>query len=416
MNKIKNLKLNSKFFNLLFATIFSVFFYFTFLSAYLDGLVLYTLFLLWLLTSLFIDCSWLRKYKKIIFLIFFYMLIIFIEGAVSKSTEIIEVFLKSHIYSFVFMIMGLFYIHNFKKFNFKFFIKLIFFALLISYLATFIGLFKYPTASRDLASGLNPLCPMFKKIGIGGFAFIYQTPYLIILLFFAIHKNMKVSKVLMLVLFVMLLFITIVKSDYTTALIMVAAAILLSLYFIGNKSFKSKLLGMVIILFILFIFRIQLLEFVLNKILKDQESVIWIRLNELLTSLSEDLGDFNRIALMEKSLAAFFQNPWIGEFGQIPKTVGGHSDLIDIFGKYGFFIGVAYQLIFFLIAKAQYNELLTKKARKYYLLIQLIFIIGRATNDLLGAQNICGVVFFIAPIVLKHIEESFYNQELHISW
>ena len=398
-----DMPIDIKFFNLLFLTIFVVFFYSTLLSAYLKGIVLYSLMALWLITALMIDASWFFKSKTCILAIFIYLIIVFGDSLSTNNLVNIEVMLKSQIYSFAFMLMGVFYSYNFRKFDMRLFIFIIFATLLISYIATILGLKQYPRASRDLASGMNPLCPQYKKMGIGGFAFIYNTPYLIATMVFMIYSKIKLSKKIILFVLIGLFGYTVIKSDYTTAAVTVLLAIGLVVIFASGKNTQLK----IIVLVFLGIFALVTLPYILKIVLNlisNKDSIIWMRIDELLQALTNPDVEFNRFELMEKSIMAFIHNPFVGEFGVQMKSIGGHSDFVDSFGMYGLVGATVYNSIFLLVALYQYKQLRNKKVQICYIILQGILLLNRVTNPILGNQNISGSAFLICPILLMYID------------
>lgn len=400
-----NIVLDSKFFNLLFMSVFVIFFFCTFLSSYLDGVVLYVLIALWFVTASFIDTKWLKTASGFIIALIIYFFIILIDNLIQGTYKELEDFIKSTIYFFIFMLMGIFYSCNKEKFNFKLVLIFIFTVILISYIATYAGLIKYPNASRDLASGINPLCETFKKMGIGGFGFIYQTPYLIIALIFIFNGSLKVWKALVLVGAIVIMSFTVVKSQYTTATITVVAAIGLSLIFLSNKNNRVKIVVLIILAMMIVLLRVQLLELVL-KLYPDKDGTIWMRLNELLLSMSENSdSEFNRIVIMKKSFDAFLNNPLIGELGK-EKSIGGHSDFVDMLGQFGLIGFIVYNAIYYYAAKCIYKNLNSKKLKTCVIILQVILLLNRFTNPMYSAQSVSGAAFLIAPLILFSMDKS----------
>ena len=398
-----DMPIDIKFFNLLLLTIFVVFFYSTLLSAYLKGIVLYLLMALWLITALMIDTSWFFKSKTCILAIFIYLIIVFGDSLLTNNLANIEVLLKSQIFSFAFMLMGVFYSYNFRKFDMRLFIFIIFATLLISYIATILGLKQYPRASRDLASGINPLCSQYKKMGIGGFAFIYSTPYLIATMIFMIYSKIKLSKKIILFVLIGLFGYTVIKSEYTTATLMVFLVIGLGVIFASGKNTQLKIIFVVFLGILALVMLPYILKIVLNLI-SNKDSIIWMRIDELLQALTKSDVEFNRMELLETSFMSFVRNPIWGEFGIKNKTIGGHSDLVDCFGLYGVIGAIVYNTIYVSIAVCQYKQLLNKKTRICYIILQSSLLLNRIINPILGSQNICGSAFLICPILLMYID------------
>ena len=394
--------------NLLLLAVFTLFFFCTLLQPYLKGILLYSLVILWFISALFIDTRWLYKSKVFLLAVIGYSVIVLADGVAGKTQTEIDNLIKSYVYSFAFMLMGVFYACNYRKFSFKYYFLMLFAALLISNICTIVGLRQYPTASRDLASGNSELSETFKKLGIGGYSFIYQTPYIVALLLLMFSMKMKLWKKLVLIASVILFSYTVLKSNYTTAFLTVIMAIVLSVCFKSGRNNVLKIMVLLLLVITAYIFRVQILEIGISFF--DQDSVIAMRLSELLDSLrpGSDIT-FNRINLMLKSFDAFAESPIIGGFGKV-KTIGGHSDFIDSLGRFGLIGFFFYNLIFFEVARVQYKMLKTKKCKTYFILIQFLFFFNRLTNTVMSSQGIFAVVFLLVPVMLLIIEQKYIEK------
>ncbi len=393
--------------NLLSMFIFTLFFMFTPLQPYLDGSVLYALFGIWIISALTIDRRWFKKSVPVIVCILIYGLIIISDGIIIDSKAQIYDLGQSYIYSFGFMLMGIFYCYNFRRFKLNKFFMLFILALAISSVLTIIGLNKYPTASRDMASGINPLVPTFKQMGIGGYGYIYQIPYYVLLFIFMLSakRNTAIKNIILLALIV-LCSLMVYKSDYTTALLIVLASIILAILFKSGKNSFIKCAIILLLVLIAYIFKVQILEAVAS--LFDKDTVIYMRLKELQATFIYGI-EFNRFELMKRSIDAFFASPIWGQFG-IVKTVGGHSDFVDTLGRYGIIGFIVYNAIFFLVARLQYKQLHTGKYKVYFLVVQFVFLFNRITNTVLGSQNIVAAVYFIVPTILVKLDSMAYRK------
>lgn len=393
--------------NLLSMFIFTLFFMFTPLQPYLDGPVLYALFGIWIISALTIDSRWFKKSVPVIVCILIYGAMIIGEGIILDSQAQIYDLGQSYIYSFGFMLMGIFYCYNFRRFKLNKFFILFILALAISSVLTIIGLNKYPTASRDMASGINPLVPTFKQMGIGGYGYVYQMPYFILLFTFLLSiKRNKVVKNIILLALIVLCSLMVYKSDYTTALLTVLVSIILAIIFKSGQNSFIKCVIILLLVLIAYIFKVQILELLASFF--DQDSVIYLRIKELQATFISG-ATFNRFELMKHSIDAFFASPIWGQFG-IVKTVGGHSDFVDTLGRYGIIGFVVYNAIFFLVARLQYKQLHTGKYKVYFLVVQFVFLFNRITNTILGSQNIFAAVYFIVPTILVKLDSMAYRK------
>ena len=158
---------NAKMINLAMLFIYSAFFIFTPLSLYARSVILYPCIIIWAYTAIIIDKKWLKNSKYIFLFFALYGILIFIDNLLIGTTQEIVKFIKSESYFFIFTFMGCFYLQNFKKFDFKYFIITMMAMLFVSYILTLVGNIIYPNASRDLASGYNKLTDRYKMMEIG---------------------------------------------------------------------------------------------------------------------------------------------------------------------------------------------------------------------------------------------------------
>lgn len=389
--------------NMLLLTVFSIFFFLTLLQPYLDGMILLPLVVIWFISAISIDISWLRKSKIFLMAIFVYAILIFFDGLATRTQTEIDNLLKSYVYSYSFILMGIFYACNYKRFNFKYYIYIMLIATIISSICTIIGLREYPTASRDLASGISSLTDTYKQMGIGGYAFTYNVAFIVAAIIFVMTKKTGIFQKLLIIACVVLFAYTIYKTDYTTAFLMMAMTIALAVIFMSGKNNILKILILMFVALIAFIFRVQLLQLLIGII--GEDNVISMRLGEFLEFLRPGSDvTFNRLELMKESFGAFFNNPLFGELGAI-KTIGGHSDFVDSLGRYGLIGFIAYNTIFFEAARLQYKQFSSKKFKVYFIIIQALFLFLRVVNTVMGSQSIFGAVFVLSPMILLHCEQ-----------
>lgn len=405
-----NRKLDIFFLNQLFMLAYAFFFIFTFASPYTRAWSLYLLSACWLITALMIDMRWLNQSKWIIISLILYVSILLIDDLLLGRISEFLTFIKGRSFFFIFIIMGVFNAANFNKFNFSLVCKIIFLLLFISYVATFLGLLKYPSASRDLASsGLHEMNPYYQKIGIGGFSFIYHSFYLMVLILFLLKDHKKWYSKVFLIFCVVFIYITIYKSNYTTAFLLATAALILSLFFLNGQHSGIKVLILLLAGLVLLIFSVPCIQFVIKYLITDESSTIRIRLTELMDALVGDI-EFNRISLIKQSFQAFQENPFFGELGKV-KTIGGHSDFFDIFGSYGLIGAIIYNSIFFSAMCFQYKKLKSAKYKRCLLIIYVVFMALRIMNPILASQSIACIIFLICPIFLYTHDDMVTNRK-----
>ncbi len=411
-NKILDVKIDLNFFNQLFLLLYAMFFTLTFSDSLSKGIILYAILFCWLVTAIFIDCKWIEKSKMLILCFVVYFILLLIRALVTGSFEGLDTFFRNNIYFFAWIVIGVFYSNNIDKFDLKTVLTIVIGFLFVSYFATVVGLLEYPSASRDLASsGIHMLNPLYKSLGIGGFPYIYQIPYLIIVAIGTIGfksgkgKNISFMALLLLVIIVVLL------ADYTTALIISAGSFVLAVILKGDKHIANKLIVVGVVLIIVLIFRVQLLTFLVDVFFTDTSSAFRLRLTQLIDAMSgAGVGSMQRFEMMEKSFYVFFNNPFFGTLFT-DGVGGGHSDIVDALGSYGM-LSIFYYGIFEVAAYYQYKQLETKSNKVSFILIHLVFIFARITNPALASASIACTVYFICPTILYFNENRYSKQQL----
>lgn len=278
-------------------------------------------------------------------------LLIFLKGLFVGSTFFTTFYtLLQYIIS---IIVGLYVVNN-KDYNLAWkLMTLLFLTYIVTAITTYYGNIMIPHASRMLAMAEDVagkgVQDHITSLNIGGFAFVY-TLSLCIPILIGMFKNRMVSFVMPLLL-IALFFITIYKSEYTTALLM--SLLSLPLLFLNKNMSNRKFrvfLAFYIILVLLFISVIPLIAGMIGD---DIEShLLSRRLTEITDFIenpqlasTDDSSDMAlRNSLYTKSLDAFWQNPLFGSLSG--KGLGGHSFLFDSLGILGLIGAWLYWLMF----------------------------------------------------------------------
>lgn len=232
--------------------------------------------------------------------------------------------------------------------------KHLYYIILIMYVVTavttYLGCLVYPEAARDLASSISSDDPflynLYRRLNIGGFSFIY-TLVLLIPLFVGKLRN-KFGNRLLCILVMFVFFMTIIGSQYTTALLLSVFSFFL--LFASRKFDKRKCYTFLIVFFFLFIITKSVLPLLLQTITNYIDSrIVASRLGDLSSLLSndDDIGSIGansdvdiRYLLMKKSWNSFLDSPLWGSWNL--KTIGNHSYFLDNLALYGLLGLVAY--------------------------------------------------------------------------
>ncbi len=274
--------------------------------------------------------------------------------------------------------------------------------ILITSITSIKGLNVFPEAIRDLASGSDTkeIRDSYQRLGIANYPYTASVVYLFPILVYFIKKKDTLTWMRFLVFgFILILLYFLLKTQFTTALV-------LSLSFILFSIISLKNVGKTYLIYIALIF---LFLFVLNSYIADlfyffsdlvSSVTLKMRLNDIGKVL--EIRDFSpysedtyfskfRLSLIHTSWLKFLTNPIFGGgWG------GGHSTWIDrlgLFGIVGFFPWI---LIFWQQVKLNLS-IFTNTFKAYYLLsVSSCIILGVITTMANSVQS--GViVFFVVP-------------------
>lgn len=283
-------------------------------------------------------------------------------------------FLYGELQSFLFTLIGLYYICYCSLFQRKMLLRVVLGMYIVTAITTAIGCTIYPNAARILAttSDTNSVWYLlYTKSNIGGFSFTYEivllTPIFIYLL-----KSKRINFLLGIAC-VSLIGWEAYCSEYTTALLLYLVC--LSLLFIGKLN-KSKFIIMVMIaIFLLTVGRDMLASGLMYLTGKIESQTVISRLDYLIASLNgteysnfSESGD--RIALYLSSIDAFISSGFMGTWFKVQS--GGHSYILDNIAIYGV-VGIAaiwgqYKCIYNLYIRNQ------KMNDHYYYLLWMFFM------------------------------------------
>lgn len=213
--------------------------------------------------------------------------------------------------------------------------NLIVFFFIITIITTIIGVLRFPSASRFLATGelgTSNERILYSLANIGGYTFVYSVLFLSPLLFFAFRK--KVINPLIFICLLGLLFVFFYTTEYTIAIVLFSVS---TVFFLLKKNIKvSTIFLFAVIGLIILIVLFEVISDILFFLSKNISS----------TSISERLeamaggkygllnSDDNRVELYLMSLKFFLTYPIEGVAGK-GFSVGGHSFFLDFIAEFG---------------------------------------------------------------------------------
>lgn len=325
---------------------------------YLNMYVLVAVVGLWFITT---DLTWLttRLSKDLVFVVLFFASFIpnvltgtlgygrFVEGALPVAIPIF----------FLGIVINHYYMYYKRDFNTLGKIALVSMGMyIIGAVQTYLGLLRFPTASRDLAGGISLQDPtlgaFYRQLGIGGFGYIYASCFIFIAVsYLLIRKSTGLSRRYKVVSFVSILAISLMvyKASYATAVILVLVGLTLAMVVKNRRTF---IVIMVLATFFLLLFPQELIGEILLKFagLFNDNSTLHTRFTQVAVSFLPDIGGFGTISRWSRytiSASTFLKHPFFGIYGSPGgvsdansySVIGGHSGWLDLLAFYGLFAG-----------------------------------------------------------------------------
>ena len=282
----------------------------------------------------------------------------------------------------------------------------IFYIVIISYMVTavttYIGCGIFPGASRQIAGNLDSkdeeLFTLYMQYNIGSFAFIYTLVMLlpIAIGMFRTHKKSILFSVTMMVLIVM----TVIRSEYSTALIMMVL-IAVSFFFPTNFRFRHIFYLFIVCGIFYIVGKLSLGQLLIDLSQKVESASVSERFYDLGTFFVSNGGAANmegdvgyRMEFYQKSLDMFKAYPILGGGVQ---AAGGHSFLFDNLGKFGIIGLFATILVYSKIYILFYRPF---RFNSWYGYALIVFVVALILATLNPKDNI-GVLTFTIPLFMK---------------
>ncbi|MDQ0155368.1 O-antigen ligase family protein [Robertmurraya andreesenii] len=276
----------------------------------------------------------------------------------------------------------------------------------IASLQTYLGLKKYPLASRMLAVGDETIKQNYHGLGIGGFGFVYSSVFIIIPLIYFFSKKTSTNnvwhKVISIIVFVMML-LMLFRASYTIALLFTLVGIFL-VFFIRGK--KSLIVGVLFaVLFLIFIPGDLIGSFFIHmaNLFQENDTIRVKFLDFAQGFLTESTGAQTsyRVQLYLSSFQTFLDNPLFGIYGpfgnQMNAVIGGHSGWLDLMAYYGLFGSLPLFIGIYLILRRQLLFYFNHPYFIYLLIVNILFIVFGFINPTITIYEIGFSIFVIVP-------------------
>lgn len=289
------------------------------------------------------------------------------------------------------------------------FIRYLFWAIVGSYIftaiTTYIGCIMYPGAARTLAVpegdiGID-IYSMYKIANIGNLTFTYSLVLLLPPIIYLIKS--KIVGILIPIVMLCILTITIIETEYTTALLLMLISY--SLFLLPLHIERRHILLLVIA--IIFVFLLG--KYVIGGILIEMSTIISsdtisVRLYDLGTILTHGIdnaedGDVGtRMDLYNISINSFLQHPlWGGNIA------GGHSLFFDSLALFGLLGLLAFCLSYKKVWKYFYYPLIGTPYFGYLMFSFVLVIIMAVLNP----KDNLGVLTFTIPLFALYYKQKY---------
>lgn len=273
--------------------------------------------------------------------------------------------------------------------------------ILITSITSIISLNFYPDAVRQLSSGsAGQNDVLYGKMGIAGYTYWTSIVYLFpILVYFIKDKYFKTSQKWIVLLFMIIIFFSLIKSQITTALVLAMFFTIFS--FLNRKNLRTSSL-------ILITFTILAMFMLNNYIANFFYYISDITNSELLKLRLFDVGrvfeiqDYStvsgetyfsqsRLSRISISFENFLMNPLFGGGNS-----GGHSTWIDKLGVFGI-IGLIPWLVIFKQQVKLNLTILDEYFKPFYLLSIISCVLLGILTTTANSTHSGVIIFFVVP-------------------
>ncbi len=275
-------------------------------------------------------------------------------------------------------------------------------AYILGSIQTIVGLARYPTASRELASSLGSMQHTYELLGIGGFGFVYGAVFICIgALFHVFGRAQSTTRLFRLVAIVTVAatFTMFIRASYTIAIMLAflggtcavlvrnrraatfAGAGLVFLALVPRESIGKCLMGIAGL-------------FAANEVLSTKfKDLALVFLGETGQQTSY------RLSLYMSSLEAFVNNPLFGLYGPLAGngSVGGHSGWLDLLAYYGLFSAVPVFLAIAFTVRKYHVFFRRHEYLRFLWSAYICFLYFGLVNPVIYVYQVGFIVFAVVP-------------------
>lgn len=365
---------------------------------------------IWFITSIMVKSNWIDSILPAFLTVMFFLLFVTIYYIFGYGDVRANIFITPF-FILLCASMGWFYNYmNNEKVD-KILIRTTIACFIVTALTTIYNLRINMNASRKLASSSTPIEERLylESRNIGSFDFIYGILILLPMLIFII-KSMKMQKKTMFlnIMIILLIIICIALANFTIAYFFLGISLLL--IFIPAKR-DLKVTGIIIaaVSVVCLPIIINVLIYILSIVVNYIPSIMTRnKINKIISLLSGniEITDLSqRVSLLMNSISSFISSPLIGigAYYNSYDIVGGHSQFIDDFARYGIFGATPLIMFFRKFRRYILKNISDISLKNAYILSWLYFVILGLLNPVYG-YGILFAVFVVLPTVIRDFQ------------
>ena len=239
----------------------------------------------------------------------------------------------------------------------------------------------------------------YLKSGMASFGQVHALPFLLpILIGLAKHNSVtKMKLILLLISFFSYYFI--IKTAFTTPILLATVGMLLALFVTTNMRLNLFLLGLFISLYFIFANTGVLFHFLGGKKYLFTDTFVLERINDVSNSImsGQTTGHVKvRGDLYLTSLSTFLKHPLLGGFET--NSAGGHAFILDRFAYFGLVGTVPFTVYLYYILKRVY-KFIDIPLQPYFFISIMLFITLGLSKNITGIENYL-YLFVVIPGLL----------------
>ena len=268
---------------------------------------------------------------------------------------------------------------------------------------------KDPHAVRDMARSIVAgkdirSIQLYQRTGLASFGLVHALPFLYPVLIFHVKAKGKIVFRFCCFCAVVVTFIMVLKTHFTTPLILSTFGILCALFLSQNQG-RNLLLGIFLSMFCVLFVNDNILIYGLRTIQPFfQNTLTAEKIDDVILSITlrKKEGDVKRIDASIKSWKTFLRSPFYGNFDK--KQAGGHAYFLDRLAYFGFVGAIPFFMFFYYMFKKIFL-LLDSARRTCFLVSILIFFILGCLKNISGIENVLYLFIFLPGLCFDKVAE-----------